>query len=263
MTGKNTTILRQNGTPAIDNMQSETYSYKYSGVLRERDHTDMYYRIRTDYSSAICDKSDVYTYAGEESNSDPVIASMKARNMLASLTSAGSFAEAPWPSVIKASKIDYGFFGNDIFPYKLYESNGDQYEESMEVLSYDVYGNPTEIQDKKTEVYSVFLWDVYGRYLIAMIKDARLSQIQNVAQLRTVSSQTRHSMLQSTFQNAQVQTWDYLPLIGVTSHTDINGQTVLFEYDGLGRLKTEKRVVNGNSEPEILREYDYHFINQQ
>ena len=262
-TGKTTTILRQNGTPAIDNMQSETYSYKYSGVLRERDYTDLYYRIRDDYGGWSRDKSDVYSYAGEENDSDSVIATMKARNMLASLTFAGSFAEVPCPSVIKASKIKYKFFGNNILPFKLYESNGDQYEESMEVLSYDAYGNPTEIQDNKTGVYSVFLWDVYGRYLIAMIKDARLSQIQNVAQLRTVSSQTRHSMLQSTFQNAQVQTWDYQPLIGVTSHTDINGQTVLFEYDGLGRLKTEKRVVNGMSEPEVLREYDYNFINQQ
>jgi hypothetical protein len=50
-------------------------------------------------------------------------------------------------------------------------------------------------------------------------------------------------------------------LVGVSSHTDVNGQTILYEYDGLGRLKKEKRMVNGASEPEILREYEYNFMN--
>jgi YD repeat-containing protein len=52
-----------------------------------------------------------------------------------------------------------------------------------------------------------------------------------------------------------------MPLVGVSSHTDVNGQTFLYEYDGLGRLKAEKRIVNGVSEPEILREYEYNFLN--
>jgi len=43
----------------------------------------------------------------------------------------------------------------------------------------------------------------------------------------------------------------------------VNGQTILYEYDGLGRLKAEKRIVNGISAPEILREYEYNYTNQQ
>ena len=38
---------------------------------------------------------------------------------------------------------------------------------------------------------------------------------------------------------------------------------MIYEYDGLGRLKTEKRVVNGNADPEILREYEYDYLNPQ
>ena len=33
------------------------------------------------------------------------------------------------------------------------------------------------------------------------------------------------------------------------------------EYDGLGRLKSEKRVVGGLSEPELLRRYEYNYLN--
>ena len=263
MTGKTTTTLRQGGTRTVDNQQTEQYSYLYSGVLQSRVYTDVPYKVLYSCCSGSNGKMDVYSYIGDYSNTDSVISAMQARNMLASVVDTETYSFIPNTAIINGSRIRYGFFGNDILPSKLYESNGGQYEESMEVLSYDGYGNPTEIQDKKKGVFSVFLWDVHGRYLIAMIKGARLSQIQNIAQLRAMSSRTRHSTLQSTFPNAQVQTWDYLPLIGVTSHTGINGQTILFEYDGLGRLKTEKRVVNGNSEPEILREYDYNFINQQ
>ena len=45
--------------------------------------------------------------------------------------------------------------------------------------------------------------------------------------------------------------------------TDVNGQTILYEYDGLGRLKSEKRVVNGVQAPEILHRYEYNYMNQQ
>ena len=70
-------------------------------------------------------------------------------------------------------------------------------------------------------------------------------------------------MLLTTFPNALIQTWNYLPLVGVSSHTDVNGQTFLYEYDGLGRLKSEKRVVNGVQAPEILHRYEYNYMNQQ
>jgi YD repeat-containing protein len=69
-------------------------------------------------------------------------------------------------------------------------------------------------------------------------------------------------MLKSLLPNAQVQTWDYLPLTGVSSRTDANGQTTLYEYDGLGRLKSEKRVRNGVSGAEQVQEYEYNYQNQ-
>lgn len=261
---KTTTTLRQGGTRTNDNIQTERYSYLYSGVLKSREYSDLYYRIRSDYGSDNCDKKDEYSFVGEESgNSNPVITEMKSRNMLASLISSETFSYAPWTSKVSGSKMDYSFFGNKILPSILYESNGDQYEESVEVLSYDAYGNPTEVEDLKTGMHSVFLWETYGRYLIALIKNATLSQVGNVSQLLSGTSVTRYAALKTLLPNALIQTWDYKPLVGVSSHTDVSGETIFYEYDGLGRLKAEKRIVNGTAEPEILHEYEYNYLNQQ
>ena len=261
LSDKTTTTLREYGTNSPDNTQTEIYSYLYSGVLSTRNYTDMIYGIRHAYPNS-CDKSDVNSYIGQISgNVDPVITAMKSRNMLASLITSETYTLTPWSYLLNGTKIDYAFFGNEILPAIVSENNGNVYERSVEVKSYDSYANPTEILDWKTGIYSVLLWDVYGRYLIAMIKNARLSQIQDIAQLRAASSQTRYSMLKTSFQNALIQTWDYIPLVGVSSFTDVNGQTLLYEYDGLGRLITEKRVVNGTSTSEILHQYEYNYVN--
>lgn len=261
---KNTTTLRKGGTNTLNNMQTEDYSYLYPGVLSTRDYTDLYYRIRSDYSGG-CDKHDVYTYVGETYSSDSVVAEMKSRNMLASVIYAETYASIPDLETVTGSKIDYGFFDNRILPSKLYEKNGDAFEESIKILSYDAYGNPTEIVDLKTGdeqtgIHTVFIWSSFGRYLSAMIKNATSSQIQGEL---TGTSQARYATLKALLPNAQIQTWDYKPLVGVSSYTDISGQTTLYEYDGLGRLKSEKRIVNGLSEPEGLREHEYNYINQQ
>lgn len=249
------TTLREGGTRTWENTQTETYSYLYSGVLKNKIYTDVY------------DNEDLYSYVGEiNDNSNSVIAAMKSRNMLASLLSAetNTVYDGNGPVIISGSKVDYASFGNenDLLPSKLYERNGDVYEERIEFKLYDSYGNPTEIYDMKTGIYTTFLWDTYGRYLLAMIKNATWTQIQGiVSQLMTGTSQSRYATLRTLLPYAQIQTWDYIPLVGVSSHTDINGQTFLYEYDGLGRLKREKRVVNGTTNTETLREYEYNYMN--
>ena len=234
-------------------------------MLKKRDYTDLNYRTRYDYGVEY-DKYDINSYVGEDQSSDPVIVEMKSRNMLAFLLSAETFTTILDSLVITGSKVDYDFYGDYILPSKLYERNGENYEETIKVLSYDSYGNPTEIVDLKTGneqtgIHSVFLWDAYGRYLMAIIRNATLTQVGSVSQLLAMPSWSRRATLQSLLPNAQIQTWDYLPLIGVSSHTDVNGQTFLYEYDGLGRLKYEKRRVNGVADPEILHEYEYNYRN--
>ena len=253
--GKSTTIRRMDGNQSLYNTQTESYVYLYSGVLLNRLYTDIY------------DKADIYSYSSIDlDNKDadilaPAYDAMKERNILTALTSAETIADLPEEYVGTGTKIYYKLYDNNVLPFKLYESNGDEYEESLEVKSYDSHGNPTEIIDLKTGIHSVYLWDEDGRYMIAMINDADLSQIENIPLLLAASSQARHAMLQERFPKSQVQTWDYKPLVGVSTFTDINGQTILYEYDGLGRLKSENRIVNGKTTSDTIHKYEYNYKN--
>lgn len=255
MISKSTTFLRQGGTYSKENTQKDVCLYRYSGAPEYKEYTDVHLN------------RDWYSYVGDQTDNSDVIKEMKSRNMLAFIRSTETevypFENEEASIIISGSKIDYAFFGKKILPSKIYERNGEVYEESVEVLSYDSFGNPTEIVDMKTGQHSVYLWDSYGRYLVAFINNATLSQVGNVSSLLTGTSQTRYVALRTMLPNAQIQTWDYKPLIGVSSFTDVNGQTIRYEYDGLGRLKSEKRIVNGVAEPETLHKYEYNYMNQE
>ena len=54
--------------------------------------------------------------------------------------------------------------------------------------------------------------------------------------------------------NAQLTTYTFSPLVGMTSQTDPKGMTTYFEYDSSQRLKTIKDQ-SGN----IIKSYDYHY----
>jgi YD repeat-containing protein len=57
--------------------------------------------------------------------------------------------------------------------------------------------------------------------------------------------------------DAQLTTYTYKPLVGVTSITDPDNKTRTYEYDGFGRLKQIKDH-NGN----IIEHYNYHYIDE-
>lgn len=275
---KSTTVLREGRTPSIANTITESYEYQYPDILK----TNMAYSLYNTKGTGI-------SYIGDEENEDPVITEMKSRNMLASVVSTTTYADNNGndPLSISGNKIEYGFYGNNIFPSKLYEYNprnryhtedspidSSEYEESLEVISYDQYGNPEEIVDLKTGMHTVYLWEPYGRHMTAMIKDATMDQVTAEVLQSTGDSAARHAALQELFPNSLIQTWDYEPLVGVKSFTDINGSTLTCEYDGLGRLKAEKRSVKKDeprvttdgepSEPihETIKEYEYNYLNQ-
>lgn len=274
LTDKTTTVYRQGGTRVTPNTTVEIYSYLYPGVMKQNTYSDFYDETFIfDYKKGVNK-----TYVGQLNSSNSVIQEMKSRNMLACLVSSESYLypDAEQPMITDGIKIDYARFGDDILPSVLYKWNGDfydtnKYEADVKVRQYDDYGNPIYVQDLKTMVCSVILWGDHGRYMTAMISNVPNEETcnmiqQQIARLNAMTSRQRYdailSMLPATA-TTQVETWDYQPLIGVTSHTDASGKTMLYEYDGLGRLKTEKRVVNGtNGTSEIIKEYDYNFKNQ-
>ena len=58
--------------------------------------------------------------------------------------------------------------------------------------------------------------------------------------------------------NAQMMTYTYKPLIGMTSQCDINNDISYYEYDGLGRLALIRDMDNN-----IMKKYGYNYAGQQ
>lgn len=275
LSDKATTIYRQEGNQLTPNKIEETYSYLYPGVINQNTYSDIYdERFLFDYNKGVNN-----SYIGQLESNDSIILEMKSRNMLAFLVSSESALRprSTYPMITEGTKIDYARFGDEILPSIIYKWNGifndtNNYEADVKVLKYDNYGNPTYIQDLKTMVCSAILWDEYGRYMTAMINnisinDETWNMLQGqITRLNAMSSRQRYYEIMSILPisaTTMVETWNYKPLVGVASHTDACGRTMLYEYDGLGRLKSEKRVVGDNdSTPEIIKEYDYYFINQ-
>lgn len=56
---------------------------------------------------------------------------------------------------------------------------------------------------------------------------------------------------------AQMTTYAYDPLVGVTSATDPNGRTTYYEYDGLGRLRAVR-----DGEGNVLQAHEYRYAGQ-
>ncbi len=71
------------------------------------------------------------------------------------------------------------------------------------------------------------------------------------AAFRTFNTNLRSN---AALSNAQVTTYTYTPLVGMTSQTDPNGKTTYYEYDSFGRLKFTK-----DNNGKILKKFDYHY----
>ncbi len=159
-----------------------------------------------------------------------------------------------------------------------YVDEDDRYVEKVHYKEYDSKGNITEIEDKTSGLTTSFIWGYRQQYPIAQIVNATYSEIEtvlgttNMGKLMngyilnpipyppTVLTDTeiRNMLapLRTSLPDAQVTTYTYKPLVGMTSETDINGRTTYYEYDNFNRLKTIKDH-DGN----ILKQFEYHYKN--
>jgi YD repeat-containing protein len=115
-----------------------------------------------------------------------------------------------------------------------------------------------------------YIWSYHSKYPIAEISNATYATVVAVlggapaintiassdptdAQVKVWIDQLRNSAL---LKDAQITSYTYKPLVGMTSSTDAKGMTTYYEYDAFQRLKTIKDQ-NGN----ILKQTDYHYKN--
>ncbi|WP_405610864.1 hypothetical protein [Polaribacter sp. Asnod1-A03] len=158
-------------------------------------------------------------------------------------------------------------------PETIQTSKGTQsLEDRIVYHNYDNKGNPTEVSKKDgSKIY--YVWGYQQTQPIAKIEgytDAELSAAQAKIDLAIFASnddkdeateQALRDALQilrddNNMSNAQVTSFTYDPLIGVTSITDPRGRTVYYEYDDFNRLEYVK-----DNEGNILSKNQYNYKN--
>jgi YD repeat-containing protein len=128
--------------------------------------------------------------------------------------------------------------------------------------NYDAAGNLLQ-QGRDKDVREVYLWGYGSQYPVARIVGTdyntakqyiNQTMLDNAANYTDADIRTELDKLRSNLPGAQVTTYTYTPVLGMTSATEPNGKTQYYEYDNYGRLKLIKDQ-NGK----ILKQYDYQY----
>ncbi len=222
---------------------------------------------KSDGSKSVVDKTYPYDYGATEPYH-----TMTTRNIIAPTIqqTLSKQAVGSSPVLLKANKTNYQDWGNNIIqPVTIQEATGTSAISNLETRiqfdSYDDKGNVTAAA-KAYHVQKVFLWGYNKSYLMAEITGASFSNIlatpglnttiiENAAGIYTDAQvRTELNKIRSYWSSAQVLTYTYNPLIGITSQTDINGRTIYYEYDDAGRLKLIR-----DQNDKIIKKIDYKY----
>lgn len=201
----------------------------------------------------------VFSYPFEDIN-DAVLSEMSTRNMIGVPFKIEKFVNNIfssretinfhiWPSGIIApvSKKQLIGSGSEITSF-LYNN-------------YDLEGNLLEMQQPNGIITS-FVWGYNGQYLVAKIVGSDYNSITPLISQSVLINPASDQQLQSELNNlrsglatAQVITYTYEPLVGMTSQTDLRGQSIYYQYDDFQRLKYIK-----DQNKHIVKEYSYNFL---
>lgn len=109
---------------------------------------------------------------------------------------------------------------------------------------YDSLGRLVERTDPYG-IKTVYVWGYGGMHLVAEITNCGLDDVRDIPGLRNIHTDPLPGGLGNIDQtlranvsgDAEVSSWDYLPLVGMIKATDPSGRSVSYEYNGTGKLK--------------------------
>jgi hypothetical protein len=184
-------------------------------------------------------------------------------------------------------------YGNSIIkPYETYSLNTDKPVDDFNSISsgdgntphtistrmtknfsYTYYpnGNLKEVINEKTGVTTTYVWGYNGLYLMAEVVGVNYNQLVGpfiqgnslfitemlYSPYPSESDLTKLGRIKTYFSSAQVTTYTYKPLVGMTSQTDPRGVTTYYEYDTFNRLK--RTYIKENGVEKTIQTYDYHY----
>ncbi len=168
------------------------------------------------------------------------------------------------------------FETNMVLPQTIKSAKGQTAVENRLVYhDYDAYGNPLEVAQERGSPI-IYIWGYNYSKPIAKIANAsyigmpaavktkidELVALSNTeiteAEEQTLRDRFEELRNDAYFKEAQLTSFTYDPLIGVTSQTDPKGYTMYYTYDAFNRLEFIK-----DAEDKLISEYKYHYKNQQ
>ncbi len=132
------------------------------------------------------------------------------------------------------------------------------WKKEAEILSYDSFGNITQLKDNSGNTVS-YLWSSDGQYLILQAKGLTLAQIQqHVTNSVNISAATgipdsQETSLRNAFKDAEITTIKYLCGVGPHRIRDAVGNTTEYTYTRWGKLKGTRRYRTETSSENIDR----------
>lgn len=189
-------------------------------------------------------------------------------------------AEGAISHLIKSTRTDYDVFYNIIKPSSIYTLILDSpiepspvqselwnydYQKDIE-FKYDSKGNVIETITKDG-LTTAYIWSYKHQHPIAEIKNASFDEVSTaltgttpdllansiIPDMQKVEALRQHPDLS----NAQITTYTYKPLVGMTSKTDPRGVATYYEYDTFNRLK--RTYIKENGVEKTIQTYDYHY----
>jgi len=149
-------------------------------------------------------------------------------------------------------KIEYHQNGMDIAAEYLSYGDGPM-EQSISYDRYDEKGRLLQSTTSDGMVRSYVWRDAYCHSPIAEFVNADYDAVMGA--MSTINDNyDKIDLLRENLPEAQVTTYTYKPLVGITSSTDARGVKVHYNYDYFGRL-TSITDDDGN----LIEQYDYHY----
>jgi YD repeat-containing protein len=169
-----------------------------------------------------------------------------------------SYAKDATTSNLVLPKSSYGAKFPNSFPTI---TNIGNLEKKLTYDSYDSSGNLNQYTPEN-RIPVTLIWGYNKTLPIAKFENATTAQVMSALGVSNLSAVNEANLeainaLRQGLTNIRVTTYTHIPLMGVSSMTDPKGQTIFYNYDGLGRLQNVKDA-QGNT----LGENQYHYKNQ-
>lgn len=177
-------------------------------------------------------------------------------------------------TLVNQTKYQYTYFNDAYLLSNIQERKSDQsgdWIQVFSVLKFDIFNNPSNISFKGN--YKIcYIWGYNGQYPLAEIKySSSINEIEGILgkeliqRVLTAPSPSSADMqkindLRQTMPTSDITTYNYNPLIGVTSVTNPSGKVTNYYYDSNNRLKEISIIEDGKTN--ILEQYYYHYYNK-